>query len=137
MLADERLQEMIKGLKPFAESKYGIKINEFSSKDIYSALQELKNRRENDLRPANKFLGASINQQLIHVESELKEVVDAIYNRNDVTRSVAEILDEINDLQISAETLKAIIEPNEDVRRKAMIKTIRKNASRGYCEVST
>lgn len=47
-VADERLDEMIAGMKLYADMPYGIKINEFSAKDIYSALVELKKSRQCD-----------------------------------------------------------------------------------------
>lgn len=45
-VSNERLAEMIAGFKLYAEAKFGIHINEFSSKDIYAALIELQERRQ-------------------------------------------------------------------------------------------
>jgi hypothetical protein len=85
-----------------------------------------------ELRPATKFLGNSFNRQVSHIESEFKEVVDAIYNRNDETRSEEEIAEELVDLQMPCETMLAILGLDEQQRREARLKVIAKNEARGY-----
>lgn len=42
---DKRLNEMIAGMKLYADIPYGVKINEFSAKDLYSAMVELRELR--------------------------------------------------------------------------------------------
>jgi hypothetical protein len=82
MITDQRLKEMICGMKIYADAKYGIKINEFSSKDIYSALLELAEYRKNPIAnmiPCWKYVREnSIQQQLEHVRGECDEVADAM-----------------------------------------------------------
>lgn len=41
----KRLNEMIAGMKLYADMPYGVKINEFSAKDLYSAMVELREMR--------------------------------------------------------------------------------------------
>ena len=45
VIDDKRLNEMIAGMKLYADMPYGIKINEFSAKDLYSAMVELRELR--------------------------------------------------------------------------------------------
>lgn len=45
VIDDKRLNEMINGMKPFAVMPWGIKFNEFSAKDLYSAMVELRELR--------------------------------------------------------------------------------------------
>lgn len=46
---EKRLDEMIAGMKLYADMPYGIKINELSAKDLYSAMVELRElRRKRD-----------------------------------------------------------------------------------------
>ncbi len=73
-LSEERLAEMIAGMRPFADMPWGLKFNEFSSKDLYAAMMELQ-----ELRAA---------QQWVPVTEGLPEVdrqVD-LYNINGAGR---------------------------------------------------
>ena len=103
-----------------------------NEEEVYDLLVELKQRRESALRPATKFLSSSIADQFQHVMSEMEEVINELNSLVDNGDETARprSLDECNDWQISIETLKAIIEPDEDKRRESMIKTIKKNTDR-------
>lgn len=95
------------------------------TKELKGWLIELKQRRESVLSPATKFLNNDAQEQLLHVFNEFIEI------RNALAFEIKENqLDECNDGQISLETLKAIIEPDENKRRESMIKTIQKNTDR-------
>jgi hypothetical protein len=76
------------------------------------------------LRPADKFLGNTAYGQFIKISSELKELEDA----NDAE----EVIEETIDLQMSCETLLAILGLDEQQRREARRKVIEKNDARGY-----
>jgi hypothetical protein len=45
-VSEKRLDEMIEGMEPYAKAKFGIKFNEFSSKELYECLCELKSVRQ-------------------------------------------------------------------------------------------
>lgn len=135
MILDKRLDEMITGLKPYAEAKFGIKINEFSSKDLYAALLELKDRRESDLRPAIKFVASNtISDQIVHVRSEYFEVENEFREIlfNCPGADVNKLAEELIDLQTSCETMLAIIGFDEQKRHEMRKVVIAKNAYRGY-----
>lgn len=102
------------------------------NKGVRDLLIELKQLRRSQMQPAVKFLGNSIQDQFNHVISEINEIENEIYPpfANKIDKEKA--LDECNDGQISLESLKAIIEPDENKRRESMIKTIAKNDARGY-----
>ena len=51
---DKRLNEMIAGMKLYADMPYGVKINEFSAKDLYSVMVELR-----ELRAAQQWVPVS------------------------------------------------------------------------------
>jgi len=101
---------------------------------ILGALQELDQYRRSKLKPATKFLTNTPHEQWTHVmqemEEALKEIIDLVDNKKEEAEPKA--LDELNDLQISIETLKAIIEPDESKRMESMIRTVNKNNVRYY-----
>jgi len=101
---------------------------------IASWLIELKQRREADLRPADKFLSATVNKQYEHIVSEIGEasvelvkVVDF-----DLIDEIPRAVEELIDVQMSCETMIAILGLNEQQRREARCKVIEKNEARGY-----
>jgi len=53
---DKRLNEMIAGMKLYADMPYGVKINEFSAKELYAAMVELR-----ELRAAGQWVPVSLN----------------------------------------------------------------------------
>jgi len=105
---------------------------------IASWLIELKQRRESDLRPADKFLGNTINRQVLHVNSELGEIQDAIFKIKNPTmdmnfeEAMNHIAEEIADAQMSLETLFVVCGFDEQQRREARRKVIEKNEARHY-----
>ena len=66
IITDTRLQEMITGMKPYAKARYGIKINEFSSKDIYSAMCELQEARKLISRQQAVCVAAKHRQNILY-----------------------------------------------------------------------
>lgn len=100
-------------------------------------LQELKNRRESDLRPCDKFLKAYSNEQFSHIEQEFKEVKYALHDVYSVGEHIngkekEHLAEELVDLQMSCETMLAILGLGEQQRRDVRKKVIEKNRKRGY-----
>lgn len=127
----------------------------FFGKDfkVISLLQELKARRESDLRPATKFLTATLDEQMVSLTEEYAEVYKAFENyTNNVVTDVSEVEDEamyevfaaedaaikdqlaeeLVDLQTTCETMLAIMGLSEQQRREVRQKVIEKNLNRGY-----
>jgi hypothetical protein len=94
-------------------------------------LTELKERRESELRPATKFLGNSFDQQISHMESELKEIIEAVYSGEEFFEK--EVAMEVIDLQSSCQTfLEGSMGLTKDKIAKYRKMVIAKNAARGY-----
>lgn len=101
---------------------------------IIRLLKELRDRRESALRPATKYLTNSWLEQYMHVKEELDEVRQAM---NDFAfrkpgSGTDYISEELVDLQMSCETMLAIIGLDEQQRNEARRKVIKKNKERGY-----
>jgi hypothetical protein len=131
MLTDKELNDMIE-LSSTDDWEY------ISCDNQREALQELKERRESDLKPAGRFTNNDIytfGDQQKSIESEYLEVCKA-FNYWYIVDSCAEtknhFCEELIDLQISCETMLAKIGLNEQQRREARKKVIAKNAARGY-----
>jgi hypothetical protein len=131
----DRLEELIKGCEQWDEQWDNGAINELSI-----LLTELKQRRESELRQADKFLGASLNAQMYHVKSEFEECIEAYGNlivEFDYCPSKQErLIEELVDLQMSCCTMLAILGLDEQQRMEARRKVIEKNRARGYYKVS-
>ena len=99
---------------------------------IYRMAIELKERRESSLRPATKFLGNTIGEQLTQIQQELKEVEKELgYGCLGIDEAVEELID----LQTACETMLDILGLGELQRMQARRKVIAKNQARGYyCE---
>ena len=101
---------------------------------IIGALQEWDQLKKYKLKPAIKFLTNTPYEQWEHVLQEmdeaLNEIIDLVDHEHVEVKS--KVLDELNDLQISIETLKTIIEPDEEKRMESMIRTVNKNDVRYY-----
>ena len=96
---------------------------------VLEFLIELKKRRKSALRPADKYLSNTPEQQFDHLKFELAEIEVELKNGN-----VRNLAMEIVDLQMSAETLLAVLPLDEQERNKVRRRVIRKNAKRGYYE---
>jgi hypothetical protein len=120
-------------------------INEYGqyrSKDcveMFDLLIELKQRRESDLRPADKFLGNSISKQRIHILSEMAKALEQLELLYQFTsrainydKGIERAAEELVDLQMSCETMIAILGLDEQQRMKERRKVIAKNDVRGY-----
>lgn len=103
---------------------------------IHDLLQELKKRRESELRPADKFLGSTVAAQWEHFTSELEETIIELSKWLDkgIEESFDRSVEEIIDMQMSLETLLAILGLDEQQRMDARCKVIEKNRLRGYYE---
>lgn len=107
---------------------------------ILTALRELTELRESNLRPADKFLPNTPDEQLAHVCSEYHEFwnewVDWVAHRNRYPEKakiyIQRMVEEGIDLQMSIETLLARFGLDEQQRRKERKKVLAKNAARGY-----
>lgn len=130
------LQEAIEQLTDYAD--YSAMEAQWSG--IVSLLKELQTRRESDIKPCNKYLGNSIGKQLAHIDTEQKEALDELrdyvifkdVNIEQAEQSRQAALMELTDWQTSIETLKTILEPDEQARRDVQKKVIAKNDERGY-----
>ena len=99
-------------------------------RDVLPLLQELQDRRSSDLRPCDKFLNKKAWEQFDHIVSELVEVDEEFMSFNE-----ERIAEEVVDVQMSCETLLAIIGLDEQQRRDMRRKVIAKNEARQYYEV--
>ena len=97
------------------------------SRQYIEWLTELRDRRESDLRPSTRFLSNNPSQQFSHIESEVFEVECALYYDNRV-----EFINELVDVQMSCETMLAILGLDEQQRMEARRRVIAKNKARGY-----
>lgn len=98
---------------------------------LHEWLTELRDRRESELRPATKFLYNTPGKQMMHIYSEIAESDNELYlyRQHGKTERLAE---ELIDLQMSCETLLAILGLDEQQRNDARRQVIAKNAARGY-----
>ena len=83
---------------------------------------------EKELKPATRFLGSSIADQIKKIHAEWLEVMNA-YMDNEGKERIAE---ELADVQQACETALAILGLTEDERREARRKVIAKNSKREY-----
>lgn len=82
---------------------------------------------KSDLKPATKFMGNHLKEQLEKIREELAEVMLAY--QNEPKERIAE---ELVDVQQACETALAMLGYSEDERQKVRKKVLLKNASRGY-----
>jgi flagellar biosynthesis/type III secretory pathway protein FliH len=83
---------------------------------------------EKELKPATRFLGISLGDQVNKIHAELNEVIKAVMDNEGKER----IAEEIVDVQQACETALAILGLTEDERREARRKVIAKNSKREY-----
>lgn len=104
------------------------------AEEILPLFIELRDRRESALRPATRFLGNDIHQQWTHIISEILEANEELrrHTVNDDTAAIKRMAGELIDIQMSCETMLAIIGLNESQRNDARRRVIAKNESRGY-----
>lgn len=129
-LDDAKLDDMIKQCKD-APTK--------TPQRLHKWLVELKQRRESTLRPADKYLTNTIPMQLDHIESELTEVKQELYKFNDPNVGPLEFCNiksnlcvELVDLQMSCETMLAVLGLDEQERMEVRRMVVKKNAERDY-----
>lgn len=99
-------------------------------------LWKLRERQETELRPATKFLGNTPYEQYKHIMSEVKEVYRAALpcDYSLLGADMGKLAEELVDLQMSCETMLAILGLDEAQRREVRRRVIEKNAERGYYE---
>ena len=95
----------------------------------------LKKGLESSLRPATKYLNATPDQQFVHVCSEVEEVRTewekfVMYRKDGFFNE--KLAEELVDLQMSAETMLAVLGLDERDREGVRKMVIAKNAARGY-----
>lgn len=133
----DRLDELIKHYSFRMNMSVCVTMEESSKyKELRDLLLELQQRRESDLRPADKYLGNSISRQMNHIESEFLEVKEDYSNLivefDEHPPKQEKLAEELVDLQMSCETMLAILGLNEQQRMDARRKVVEKNEDRGY-----
>lgn len=83
---------------------------------------------EKELKPAVKFMGISLADQINKIHSELTEVINAYMDKEGEER----IAEEIADVQQACETALAILGLTDEQRHEIRRKVIMKNKLRGY-----
>jgi len=91
-----------------------------------------------DIKPCTKFLNAMPREQMKHIAEEFQEVADQFYyiwqfpsdpKPLGYDEAIAQLAEEIVDLQTACETMLAIMKVDVDVARRRVID---KNMARGY-----
>lgn len=127
-----------KGTWPFYNDKDYYKPMERATNICLNMLKELKQRRESDIIPAQKFVGLSPQQQWLHVMSETHEILDAFdevkYPRMNTNHQKARehLAEEIVDGQGALETFARTCGFTDDDMAKARLFVRQKNAARDY-----
>lgn len=100
-------------------------------------LTELQERRDSELRPTIKYINSSPTKQMMHIISELAEVMNEIGSLVDDgdMDALPKAVEELIDLQTSCETMLVILGLDDNRRREARKQVIAKNAVRHYYEV--
>lgn len=83
---------------------------------------------EKELKPATRFLGISLGDQVNKIHAELNEVIKAVMDNEGKER----IAEEIADVQQACETALAILGLTEEQRQEIRRKVVMKNSLRGY-----
>jgi transposase len=83
---------------------------------------------EKELKPAVRFIGISLADQINKIHSELTEVISAYMDKEGEER----IAEEIADVQQACETALAILGLTDEQRHEIRRKVIMKNKLRGY-----
>jgi len=133
-ISPERLTEMIITTGAYEKFPCGLRLSEIRAQDIETALQELAEYRQSELRPAVKFLTNTLEQQLQHIEQEFNEVKEALhkYRINPMPKEWDNITEELTDLKTSCETMLAIMGMDAAGRRAEVRKVNAKNERRKY-----
>ena len=84
--------------------------------------------KEKELKPATRFLGISLGDQVNKIHAELNEVIKAVMDNEGKER----IAEEIADVQQACETALAILGLTEEQRQEIRRKVVMKNSLRGY-----
>jgi hypothetical protein len=84
--------------------------------------------KEKELKPAVRFMGISLADQINKIHSELTEVISAYMDKEGEER----IAEEIADVQQACETALAILGLTDEQRHEIRRKVIMKNKLRGY-----
>lgn len=105
--------------------RYTICCGEHVEDGIRELLLELQDLRSAELRPATKFLGNTKYQQYGHISEEYIEVANSLEDEQ-------HLIEELIDLQMSCETMLAILGFDEEARRGLCRQVIAKNEARGY-----
>lgn len=138
------LEDVIENINSYVSGSW---VLEHKRDDLLKMLTELKERRESELRTANKFLGIGPYEQYKHYVSEKREVSTAFivwfyletktkdigpYMIDHINKYKKDLAMEIIDTQMSGETLLAELGYNEEQRRGLRKEVIEKNNARGY-----
>lgn len=130
MISDKELDNVI---YRYNERKYlaQVTLTKGAVEEILELLQELKQRRECELRPATKFTDQATYLLIYKIDEEVREIKEA-YEEARVSRRAAHFAEELVDLQMVCETILASINLNADQRMAIRKSVIDKNKARGY-----
>lgn len=124
VISDEELKEMINHESYCCDKAKWDRdnISEKKHNKMLDILQELKQRRESDLRPVMKFVNCSFEKHIEKIQEEFFEVLYA--SRSGLKKSIVE---ELVDLQMTCETFLAGLGLDAKQRMEARKEVIDKN----------
>lgn len=124
MISDEGLDRLIKRMKNNKEEPYAY-AEEYRT--VCLLLEELKERRESDLRPAVKFVHLPLSKHIEKIYEEFGEVLMAALADDEEN-----LREELVDLQMTCETALTKTGLDEAGRRNERKKNRAKNTARRY-----
>lgn len=105
--------------------------------EIAELLEEIREYRQSDLRPATKFLHQLIHCLISKVCEECDEVINEYHNDFDDAPGnydFSKLTEELCDLQMACETVLTKLGLDEQQRREMRKQVIAKNEARNYYE---
>lgn len=135
-ISPERLAGMIEATSAYEKFPYGLQLSEIRAQDIEAALRELQEYRQGELRPTDKFLANTLDQQMQHIEQEFNEAKEAAMTPIPSREAAMHLAEELTDLKTSCETMLAIMGLNAADRRAEVRKVNAKNERRNYFDRS-
>lgn len=109
--------------------------NYISYKNIRKALTEFKQLRRSQMKPAVKYLGNSVEKQLIHMDTEVDEIFNEYYYKDSVKENIdiEKLAMEVIDLQFSCQTmLEGPLGLSKEQIADYVQMVVKKNADRNY-----
>lgn len=122
-------------IDPIHASITGSNLSEDDKLALKFLLEEIEMRRESEIRPAIRFIENSPGKQILHMASELLEVVNAwiMYKLAPTDENRDAFIREVHDLQFSCQTmLQGALHQSIWQVMKVRKDIIIKNNARGY-----